>query len=89
MSLHSGDPDINKLSVCLHYFAHIDKWQQWESLTPTPCEIRGLLKLKKKKKIREKLALVKHHPPTHLPDILLFFETFGNIKTTQKTQKIA
>ena len=47
-------------------------------------ELRGLVKFKKNLKIREKLGLVRHHPPTRLPNFLNYF---GNIKTTQKKTK--
>ena len=43
----------------------------------------GLVKLKK---IREKTRIrQKPNPPTLLSISLFFFETFGNMKTTQKT----
>ena len=46
--------------------------------------LRGLVKLNK---IREKLGLVRQHPPTRLSNFLKKILTIGNIKTTQKTKK--
>ena len=49
----------------------------------------GLISCQVKKipKIREKLGLVGHHLPTPLAIFYFFFETFGNMKTTQETHK--
>ena len=47
----------------------------------------GFCQVKIITKIREKLVLVGPYPPTPLSNFLLFFETFWNMKTTQKTQK--
>ena len=49
---------------------------------------KGSCQVKKNSKIREKLGLIRHTPPTPLSNFNFFFETFGNMKTTQKKHKI-
>ena len=48
---------------------------------------KGSCQVESNPKIREKLGLVRPHPPTPLSNFSFALETFGNMKTTQKQQK--
>ena len=55
-----------------------------ESANSPISRLRVSCQVKKNPKIREKLGLVRLHPPTRLYNFLDFLETIRNMKTTQK-----